>query len=91
MRPKALAYVADQTFDGRVIGDVAGESVRVDSDNAISVRLATPSACSRLLAYMTAICAPSLASAWQIRWPSPPLPPVTSATLPFRSIASIPS
>jgi hypothetical protein len=32
-----------------------------------------------------------LASAWQMRCPSPPLPPVTSATLPFRSIASIPS
>src|ERR1700722_15590397 len=38
---------------------------------------------------MTATCAPSCASAWQIRCPSPPLPPVTSATTPFRSIASL--
>src|ERR1700749_2413401 len=39
---------------------------------------------------MTARCAPSSASAWQMRCPSPPLPPVTSATMPFRSIASLP-
>src|SRR5205807_4871731 len=38
---------------------------------------------------MTATCAPSWASAWQMRCPSPPLPPVTSATMPFRSIASL--
>src|SRR4051794_11785068 len=37
---------------------------------------------------MMATCAPSCASAWQIRCPSPPLPPVTSVTTPFRSIAS---
>src|SRR5690242_9030023 len=29
---------------------------------------------------------PSLASAWQMRWPSPPLPPVTTATAFFRSM-----
>src|SRR5262249_36065483 len=51
--------------------------------------LATLSAWSRLRAYMTATCAPSCASAWQMRCPSPPLPPVTSATTPFRSIASV--
>src|ERR1041384_7435813 len=30
--------------------------------------------------------APSAASLWQMRWPSPPLPPVTIATLFFRSM-----
>src|SRR5581483_2863616 len=39
---------------------------------------------------MTAIWAPSSASAWQMRCPNPPLPPVTSATAPFSSIASLP-
>src|SRR5262245_21706349 len=47
---------------------------------------ATPSAWSRLCAYMTAICAPSFASAWQMRCPSPPFPPVTNATAPFSSM-----
>src|SRR3954447_25870817 len=40
---------------------------------------------------MTAIWTPSLASAWQMRCPSPPLPPVTTATAPLRSIAVLPS
>src|SRR4051812_38320694 len=31
---------------------------------------------------------PSLASAWQMRWPSPPFPPVTTATEFFRSMES---
>src|ERR1700722_2140684 len=51
---------------------------------------ATPSACSRLCAYMTATCAPSFASAWQIRCPSPPLPPVTNATAPLSSMKFLP-
>src|SRR3954469_19007533 len=38
---------------------------------------------------MTATCAPSRDSAWQMRCPSPPLPPVTRATAPFRSIAAL--
>src|SRR4051812_1775187 len=38
---------------------------------------------------MTARWTPSCASAWQMRCPNPPLPPVTSATMPFRSIASL--
>src|SRR3954447_4045353 len=29
---------------------------------------------------------PCLASAWQMRWPSPPFPPVTTATALFRSM-----
>src|SRR6266404_4751391 len=51
---------------------------------------ATPSASSRLCAYMTAICTPSFASAWQMRCPSPPLPPVTRATAPLRSMSFLP-
>src|SRR5271168_3126682 len=38
---------------------------------------------------MIATCAPSCASAWQMRCPSPPLPPVTSATTPFKFIVSL--
>src|SRR5215471_4616265 len=39
---------------------------------------------------MTATFTPSFASAWQMRWPRPPLPPVTTATVPLRSMASSP-
>src|ERR1700733_249126 len=39
---------------------------------------------------MTAMWAPSFASAWQMRCASPPLPPVTSATVPFRSMWFLP-
>ena len=51
---------------------------------------ATPSAWSLLCAYMTAICTPSRAKAWQMRCPSPPFPPVTSATLPLSSMFAFP-
>src|SRR5579884_646395 len=55
---------------------------------AVSSR-ATLSAWSRLRAYTTAMCTPSFASARQMRCPSPPLPPVTNATAPLRSIRSL--
>ena len=75
-------YRADHRFDRRGVGDVAGEGSGLD----LVARCQLAGDGFRLFA---ALCVhdgdvtPCFASAWQICCPSPPLPPVTSATAPL--------
>ena len=57
---ETAAYVADQSLDCRAIGDIAGERRSIDLITGCRASRATSSAWSRLCAYITAMCAPSL-------------------------------
>jgi hypothetical protein len=82
-------HAAYHALHRRSIGDIAGERRGVD---LMSRGQLASDAFRRIpaLRIYDAICTPSFGSTWQIRCPSPPLPPVTRATAPARSMSFLP-